>query len=672
MDSYGASAPDLPHPFFEGSGILGSVTDDAEKRRAELDARLLRALEARQRLGPPTPDERARATALAERLGVDAGLVETLLDRLAETVPGADGPDAAAARSTEPGAPPVVGYQGIEASYSHAAATRHFARRGIRAELRGYASFRDMLEAVSGGQASWAMLPLENTTAGSIHEAYDLLAKMGLAIVGEEIQRVDHCLVATPGATLESIRSVWSHPQALAQCRDFLAALGHVEPRAYTDTAGAVRKVMDDGDPTQASIGSEAAAHRYGLAVLRRDVADQPENYTRMLVVARESVGYDPQTPCKTSLLLSTRHEQGALAGCLNVLASHGLSLTKLQSRPRPGSPFEYLFYLDFEGNTAEARVQEALAELRARTSSLLILGSYPSATAGRAMSTADAAEPPPEAASPALPAVGPANVQHLSYIGRREDTPDTVVQIGEGVRLGGESPVIIAGPTLVESREQIGEVARVVAEEGAHVLWGGCFEPRASGYFVEGRGFDALALLEAAGKEHGLPIATEVARPGDVGKVARRVDLLVVSERHVHDRALLDAVAQVDKPVLLKRGAMASAEEWLHAAEHVALEGNPLIVLCERGVRTMGPTDRRTLDLSAIPQLRETTHLPIVVDPTTAVRVRRRVEPMCRAALAAGAHGLLLDVHPDPANALGGGEQALTFDMFKSLMRAV
>jgi chorismate mutase/prephenate dehydratase len=644
--------------------------DDAEKRRAELDARILRALEERLQLGPPTDEERERARDLATRLGVDGELVGAVLDGLAR----AEGPDEdeSEVRTTEPGAPPVVAYQGIEASYSHAAATRHFARRGVRAELRGYSSFKEMLEAVAGGQASWAMLPLENTTAGSIHEAYDLLAKMGLAIVGEEIQRVDHCLVVMPGATLASIRSVWSHPQALAQCRDFLAALPHVEPRAYTDTAGAVRKVQDDGDPTQAALGSEAAAHRYGLEVLRRDVADQPENYTRMLVVARSPVDYDPTTPCKTSLLLSTRHEQGALASCLNVLASHGLSLTKLQSRPRPGSPFEYLFYLDFEGNVAEAYVQEALAELRARTSSLLVLGSYPNASKAGTRVVAPGDEPPPEVPGPSLPEAPPPKAQHLAYIGRKDGGPDTVVQIGESVRLGGDTPVVIAGPTLVESREQIREVARVVAEEGAHVLWGGCFEPRASGYFVEAKGFDALALLEAAGEEHGLPIATEVAHPGDVGKVARRVDLLVVSERHTHDRALLDAVAEVDKPVLLKRGAMASAEEWLYAAEHIALEGNPQIVLCERGVRTLGPTERRTLDLSAIPQLKETTHLPIVVDPTSAVRVRRRVQPMCLAALAAGAHGLLLDVHPDPANALGGGEQALTFDMFRALMRSL
>jgi chorismate mutase/prephenate dehydratase len=644
--------------------------DDADKRRAELDARILRALEERLHLGPPTEAERERARDLATRLGVDVELVGAVLDGLARTERPAE--DQSEVRTTEPGAPPVVAYQGIEASYSHAAATRHFSRRGVRAELRGYSSFKEMLEAVAGGDASWAVLPLENTTAGSIHEAYDLLAQMGLAIVGEEIQRVDHCLVAMPGATLTTLRSVWSHPQALTQCRDFLAALPHVEPRAYTDTAGAVRKVQDDGDPTQAAIGSEAAAHRYGLEVLRRDVADQPENYTRMLVVARSPVDYDPATPCKTSLLLSTRHEQGALASCLNVLASHGLSLTKLQSRPRPGSPFEYLFYLDFEGNVADASVQEALAELRARTSSLMVLGSYPSASKAGVRVPAAGDAPPPEAAAPSLPEAPPPRAQNLAYIGRKDGAPDTVVQIGESVRLGGEAPVVIAGPTLVESREQIREVARVVAEEGGHVLWGGCFEPRASGYFVEGRGFDALSLLEAAGREHGLPIATEVARPGDVGKVARRVDLLVVSERHTHDRALLDAVAQVDKPVLLKRGAMASAEEWLYAAEHIALEGNPAIILCERGVRTMGPTERRTLDLSAIPQLEETTHLPIVVDPTSAVRVRRRVQPMCLAALAAGAHGLLLDVHPDPANALGGGEQALTFDMFRALMRSL
>ncbi|MBW2461650.1 MAG: 3-deoxy-D-arabinoheptulosonate-7-phosphate synthase [Deltaproteobacteria bacterium] len=648
------------------------MTDDGNQKRAELDARVLRALGARLEYGPPSADERARASRLAEHLGVDVGAVEALMDAVAAgaAAPGAgDGADESD-RVTEPGAPPVVAYQGIEASYSHAAATRHFARLGLRAELRGYPSFRDMLEDVRDGAAAWAVLPLENTTAGSIHEAYDLLASMGLAIVGEEVQRVDHCLVASPGATLESLRSVWSHPQALAQCRDFLAALPHVEPRAYADTAGSVRKVHDDGDVTQAALGSETAAERYGLTVLRRNVADQPDNFTRMLVVAREAVPIAPGVPSKTSLLLATRHEQGALAACLNVLASHGLSLTKLQSRPRPGSPFEYLFYLDFEGAVGDPSVDEAIVEVRARTSSLIILGSYPSAAGRRGERLAEAFTGG-DAPAVAVPRRGPGK-KALDAVGRGEDRADTVVQIGADVRLGGAETVVFAGPTLVESREQIRDVARVVKDAGAQVLWGGCFEPRASGYFVEGRGFDALAMLEEAGREIGLPIATEVARPGDVGKVARRVDLLVVSERHVHDRALLDAVGQVDKPVLLKRGAMASVEEWLAAAEHIAAKGKASVVLCERGVRTMGPGERRTLDLSVIPQLRETTHLPIVVDPTSAVGVRRRIAPLCAAAIAAGAHGLLLDVHPDPANALGGGEQALTFDMFRALMRAL
>jgi chorismate mutase/prephenate dehydratase len=279
-----------------------------------------------------------------------------------------------------------IGFQGGAGAYSYLAAQQHFADRPEVLDCRGYRTFQELIDGVERDRIDYAMLPVENTTAGSINEAYDVLAHADVAAVGEEVFRVEHCLVALEPVPLARLRRVASHPQALAQCSEFLATLTDCQIESYTDTAMAVAKVVRDGDPTQAAIASREAARRHGLEVLKTGIANQQENYTRFLVIARAAESSPAGTPCKTSLVLSTLHRKAALATCLNVLAEHDLNLTKLESRPMPDTPFEYLFYLDFEGNLAEEQVAAAVEKLRAHTSFLKILGSYPagSALAGR------------------------------------------------------------------------------------------------------------------------------------------------------------------------------------------------------------------------------------------------------------------------------------------------
>ncbi|MBC7173620.1 MAG: prephenate dehydratase, partial [Polyangiaceae bacterium] len=272
----------------------------------------------------------------------------------------------------------VVGYQGGEGAYSHMAAQRHFGARSSAVVCEGFSDFRSMLDAVKSGYLDYAVLPIENSIAGSINESYDLLASMDLFLVGEEIQPVQHCLIALDDVPLSHIRRVYSHPVALAQCGRFLRGLVGCHIEAYNDTALAVAKVRDDQDPSQAAIASEEAARLYGLPVIRRDIADQEANYTRMVIVSREPASYDTRIACKTSLILSTRHEQGALYRCIEVLARHGLNLTKLESRPKPGTAFEYLFYIDFEGNVADESVAQAIEALDPNAEFVRVLGSYP------------------------------------------------------------------------------------------------------------------------------------------------------------------------------------------------------------------------------------------------------------------------------------------------------
>lgn len=274
----------------------------------------------------------------------------------------------------------VVAFQGAAGAYSQIAAERHFAAWDGEIECRGQNSFLALLQAVSTGAADYGMLPVENTTAGSINEAYDLLAQTSLAVVGEEVLRVEHCLVGLAEASIEQIRRVYSHPQALAQCAVFLSGLDDCAVQSFTDTAMSVQKVRDEGDPTQAAVASQRAADLYGLKVLARNIENQKDNYTRFMVVARTPLRLDESVACKTSLIFSTRHEQGALVRCLNVVADRGLNLTKLESRPRPNSPFEYLFYVDFEGNLESEAVRGAIEGMREHTSYLKVLGCYPRA----------------------------------------------------------------------------------------------------------------------------------------------------------------------------------------------------------------------------------------------------------------------------------------------------
>lgn len=283
--------------------------------------------------------------------------------------------------------PLVVGFQGTEGAYGHQATCQHFAVSLRPMTLKAYRSFRETAEAVQEGHVERAVLPIENSTAGSVFEVYDLLFRLNLSIVGEEVLEIRHCLLGVPGATAEGLRRVHSHPQALAQCSEFLAELRQVDTDVALNTALAAERVAELGDVTQGAIASEEAAARFGLEVLRRDIANQPVNLTRFVVVAAAPVTCDPLVTAKVSLLFGTRHERGALVRCLNLLAGEGINLSKLESRPRPGAAWEYVFYVDLDGHAAEPRLQSALAGLAGLTQFVRVLGCYPACPRPPAMS---------------------------------------------------------------------------------------------------------------------------------------------------------------------------------------------------------------------------------------------------------------------------------------------
>ncbi|MCH8296661.1 MAG: 3-deoxy-7-phosphoheptulonate synthase [Chloroflexi bacterium] len=253
-----------------------------------------------------------------------------------------------------------------------------------------------------------------------------------------------------------------------------------------------------------------------------------------------------------------------------------------------------------------------------------------------------------------------------------REFHPDdTIIKVGDAV-IGGPKPVIMAGPCSVEDEEQMVSTAKAVKAAGATVLRGGAYKPRTSPYSFRGMGEDGLKLLQLAKQETGLPIITEVMSPADVETVAKYADILQIGARNMQNYPLLDEVGLIGKPVMVKRGLSASYEEWLLAAEYVMAGGNEQVILCERGVRGFETFTRFTLDVAAVPVIKRLSHLPIVADPSHSTGKWYLVTPVALASVAAGAHGLLIEVHPNPDQAKCDGPQSLTFDNFESLMEQV
>ena len=243
----------------------------------------------------------------------------------------------------------------------------------------------------------------------------------------------------------------------------------------------------------------------------------------------------------------------------------------------------------------------------------------------------------------------------------------DTVIEVGDR-RVGGGGLTVMAGPCAIEDRDQLMRTADGVAASGATILRGGAFKPRTSPYSFQGLGVEGLELLAEARERTGLPIVTEVMEPSQVDVVAAHADILQVGARNMQNYPLLMAVGRAAKPVMLKRGLSATIEEWLMAAEYIVSSGNPDVILCERGIRTFETYTRNTLDIAAVPLLERLTHLPVIVDPSHATGKRWLVRSMALAAVAAGADGIMVEVHPEPDLALSDGEQSLTLEQFAEM----
>ncbi len=557
-----------------------------------------------------------------------------------------------------------VAIQGSHGSFSEAAARR----RWPDLEALPCRDVKDVVAAVRDGRADAGCLPIENSLIGSVTTTYDLLHEAfgdgRLHLTHEILHPVHHTIMGLPGAPLSGIRRVLSHPVALGQCRIWLAEnLPDAELVSAWDTAGSAEIVAQEENPAWAAIAARPAADAHGLVPLGERIEDDPTNQTRFLTFTRpdaaDALRSTGTTRYKTSLIVLVDHKPGMLALTLQAFGARGVNLMALQSRPERSAPWTYRFYVDVEGSATDPRVAEALEEIEALAAKLIVLGSYEAWTEGSHL----APQVPPPAHRSAKPAI--------PLVDRRRNPEGTVVQV-RGLKFGGPHPVLIAGPCSVESQAMLMETATAVAQAGGDMLRGGAYKPRTSPYDFQGLGVKGLRYLAEARERTGLPIVTEVLSWEEVPVVAHFADMLQIGARNMQNFSLLRAASRSLKPVLLKRGPGSTFEEWLMAAEYVLAEGNPNVVLCERGIRTFERATRHTLDLNAVVLVRERTHLPVIVDPSHAAGIRSLVTPLSLAALAAGACGLIVEVHPDPDKAMSDGAQSLDFPMFEDLARKV
>ena len=572
----------------------------------------------------------------------------------------------------------TIAIQGIEGAYSYLASQKYFAYSNRELEFVSKKLFSEVVESVEKGESDYAVLPIENTTSGGINEVYDLLLHTTLSIVGEETFQVKHCLVATEDVSIHKIKKIYAHYQAAAQCSDFLAKIPNARIEYFADTAMSVQKISEEKNPEFAAIASEEAAKLFNVNIIRKGISNQEENHTRFLIVSRNRIKVDNRLPAKTSLVMATSHSPGSLVKALSVFDAYKINLTKLESRPIIGNPWEEMFYVDFEGNTEDENVQNMLDDLGPYLRFFKVLGSYPSQVVKKTKLNpdriSDEKDASGEKASVLKDIQAPiikktAKSKSYKLASREYKEEDTIIKVRD-VEIGGNSFVVIGGPCSVESESQIYACAKEVKENGAQILRGGCFKPRTSPYSFQGLEWDGLNYLEAAGKEYDLPVITEALAPEQVQAIAKQSDIIQIGARNMQNFSLLKEAGKVHVPILLKRGMMSSIDELLNAAEYILAQGNRQVILMERGIRTFETATRNTLDLSAIPVLRELTHLPIMVDPSHAIGERDKIPPMALASKIVGAHGIMVEFHPEPEKALSDGPQALRFTQFAKLMQ--
>lgn len=563
--------------------------------------------------------------------------------------------------------PVKVAFLGNKGSYSNIAVNRYFESTELPIMEIGCPSFQQIVDKVEQRDADYALLPIENTSSGSINEVYDVLQHTSLSIIGELAIEVDHGILVKQHCDISTIKKLYGHPQPFSQSSQFLAKYPHIKFEFVDSSSKAMQLVSESHDPTIAAIGSETGGKMYGLASIHSHIANQQENYTRFIVVARSAVDVSPNIPAKTTFIMATGQHPGALAGALQTLADRHINMTRLESRPVQGNPWQELFYVDVSAHVDSLEMQQALADLTRTTRFIKVLGCYPRADIKHCELPTHVLATQPIQAIQDRPTV---ISRHLNApLSSRAHKPTlTSVTLGEQT-LGNGHFMVFGGPDTIENLDQLNLCAEHLSNRGGGVLHGACFKSSGNPYDYRGLGMSALELLQQASRQWKLPVMTEVIHLDHLKEIAAHVDILQIGAANMQNYPLLKAAGNTTRPIVLERGSVASLDEWLEAADYILAQGNQQVILCERGIRTADHQTRSIIDLSAITLLRQKTHLPIMLNPCDGVSLAEDIAPLALAARKLGADGVMLNIHPHPEDAKVAPNQSLNFTQFEQLI---
>ncbi|CAG9000544.1 MAG: 2-dehydro-3-deoxyphosphooctonate aldolase [Candidatus Celerinatantimonas neptuna] len=560
-----------------------------------------------------------------------------------------------------------VAFLGNKGSYSNIAVNCYFENTTTPVIEVGCHNFRDIVNSVEQRHADYALLPIENTSSGSINEVYDLLQQTSLSIIGELTIPVDHGILVKKTCDISQIQTLYGHPQPFSQCNQFLSQYPHIKFEVVDSSSKAMQLVAESHDHTIAALGSETGGRMYQLSSIQSHIANQQENYTRFIAVARNPIDVPQQIQAKTTFIMATGQHPGALADALQVLAARHINMTHLESRPVQGNPWQEIFYVDVTEHVESESMQQALADLTRTTRFIKVLGCYPCADIKAPTIPASVLAAQPMAAIQDRPTV----------IGRHQDAPlssrqhkpePTSITIGKHT-LGNGHFLVMAGPDTLEDPNQLNQCVEIISDSGAAVLHGACFKSSSNPYDYSGPGLSGLDWLSEASRQSELPIMTEVTHIDKLRDICGHVDVLQIGAANMQNYPLLKAAGNSTRPIVLERGSVASLDEWLQAADYLLAQGNQQVILCERGIRTADHQTRSIIDLSAIALLRKRTHLPILLNPCDGVTQSEDIAPLAIAARQLGVDGIMLNIHPDPVHAKVAPKQSLNFTEFKALM---
>jgi chorismate mutase/prephenate dehydratase len=497
----------------------------------------------------------------------------------------------------------TIAYLGARGSYSYLAASRYCSRRQVEMLDFGCKSFDDIVNAVESGHADYGFLPIENTSSGSINEVYDVLQHTTLSIVGETTIEVGHCLLAKPDAKLSEISTVYAHPQPISQCSRYLSQQPHIKLEYCSSSAEAMAKVIESNTNTVAAIGSAEGGALYQLIALEQGLANQKINQSRFIVVARKAAAVPLQLPAKTTLIMATSQKPGALVETLLVLKAHNLNISKLESRPIPGTPWEEMFYLDIEANLATTEVQQAIKELERLTRFIKVLGCYPCETVKPTQLSQAQLLIEPDSSKQGQPKPIQANKAKHSRGYKSQDTQ----LICQQLHIGAGQFSTLQQINLPIDNTELATQAKLIKESGFQAIVLINLKKQLNEHQLKQH---AQVIVQA-----GLVCIMQIDQEQEFTVASQLADMLILAGKQMYNADMLALIGSVNIPVILERNTMASIDDWLQAADSVLSHGNQQLGLCESGVRSFTHPEQLGLDLAGLVEVKSRSHLPVIVN---------------------------------------------------------